>query len=105
TGGEWLQLLCQIKINTSVSFVSSIPSSTSGVAGMPLFGDCWSCRVLSGSGLIASAGYVWLAARKRMRQGGVTSMGTVAQLTFAAGLAAWGVVVMADPVGKATKKT
>ncbi|KAI3358505.1 hypothetical protein L3Q82_014925, partial [Scortum barcoo] len=47
------------------------------------------------------------AARKVMRaaNGGPTSMGTVAQLTFAASLAAWGVVIIADPVGKAQRKT
>lgn len=72
------------------------------------------------------------AARKVMRQGGPTSMGTVAQITFAAskcsttvslltytrslesiqtiifgppGLAAWGLVVIADPVGKAQRKS
>ncbi|KAI3358036.1 hypothetical protein L3Q82_003054 [Scortum barcoo] len=69
------------------------------------FRSCWSCRVLSGGGLLLSAAYVFSAARKVMRGGGPTSMGTVAQLTFAASLAAWGVVIIADPVGKAQRKT
>lgn len=70
-----------------------------------LFGNCWSCRLVSGGGLLCSALYVFLAARKVMKQGGPTSVGTVAQITFAASLAAWGMVVIADPVGKAQRKT
>ncbi|XP_034400861.1 distal membrane-arm assembly complex protein 1 [Cyclopterus lumpus] len=69
------------------------------------FRSCWSCRVISGGGLILSGAYVYNAARKVMRQGGPTSMGTVAQITFAACLAAWGLVILADPVGKSQKKT
>ncbi|KAI4882158.1 hypothetical protein NFI96_004392 [Prochilodus magdalenae] len=71
----------------------------------PLFESCWSCRLLSGSALLFSAGFVYQAARRTMRRGGPTSMGTVAQIVFASGLAAWGMVVIMDPVGKATKKT
>ncbi|XP_029370584.1 distal membrane-arm assembly complex protein 1 [Echeneis naucrates] len=69
----------------------------------PLFKGCWSCRLISGGGLILSGAYVFMAARKTMRLGGPTSMGTVAQITFAASLAAWGIVVIADPVGKMQK--
>lgn len=50
-----------------------------------MFKDCWSCRLLSGGGLILSAAYVFQAGRKVMQRGTPTSMGTVAQLTFAAG--------------------
>ncbi|XP_035536833.1 distal membrane-arm assembly complex protein 1 [Morone saxatilis] len=70
-----------------------------------LFKSCWSCRVLSGGALVLSAAYVFNAARRVMLKGGPTSMGTVAQITFAASLAAWGVVVIIDPVGKAKQKT
>lgn len=104
------------------------PSSKAG----QMFKSCWSCRVISGGGLILAGAYVFSAARKVMRQGGPTSMGTVAQITFAAsqcstrssllaytrslywvktiifgpaGLAAWGLVVITDPVGKAQKKS
>lgn len=69
------------------------------------FRSCWSCRLLSGGGLILAGAYVFNAAQKVMRKGGPTSMGTVAQITFAASLAAWGVVIIADPVGKAQRKT
>uniref|UniRef100_A0A8C9T2E1 Distal membrane-arm assembly complex protein 1-like domain-containing protein n=1 Tax=Scleropages formosus TaxID=113540 RepID=A0A8C9T2E1_SCLFO len=69
------------------------------------FGSCWGCRVLSGGGLILSGGYVFHAARRVMRQGGPTSMGTVAQIVFAAVLASWGIVLITDPVGKSSKKT
>ncbi|XP_072227089.1 distal membrane-arm assembly complex protein 1-like [Leuresthes tenuis] len=67
--------------------------------------NCWSCRVISGGGLVLCGAYVFSAARRVMRQGGPTSMGTVAQITFAASLAAWGVVVLTDPVGKGQRKT
>lgn len=50
-----------------------------------LFGGCWSCRVLSGGGLLLSAAYVYMGARRTMRLGGPTSMGTVAQIAFSAG--------------------
>ncbi|XP_016381472.1 transmembrane protein 261 [Sinocyclocheilus rhinocerous] len=80
----------------------SIPV-TSQATGKPLLGDCWSCRVLSGGGLLASGGYVGMQAQKVMRLGGPASMGTVVQMMFAAGLAAWGLVVIFDPVGKKTR--
>lgn len=62
--------------------------------------SCWSCRLLSGGGLILSGAYVFNAARNVMRKGGHTSMGVVAQVTFGASLAAWGLVILTDPVGK-----
>lgn len=49
-----------------------------------LLRSCWSCRLLSGGALVLSGAYVFNAARKVMRRGGPTSMGTVAQITFAA---------------------
>uniref|UniRef100_A0A3B4XKB0 Distal membrane-arm assembly complex protein 1-like domain-containing protein n=1 Tax=Seriola lalandi dorsalis TaxID=1841481 RepID=A0A3B4XKB0_SERLL len=91
--------------------MSTVPEAPTGGAGDPvskpsqMFKGCWSCRLISGGGLILSGAYVFMAARKVMGRGGPTSMGTVAQITFAASLAAWGIVVIADPVGKAQKKT
>ncbi|XP_034561411.1 distal membrane-arm assembly complex protein 1 [Notolabrus celidotus] len=67
--------------------------------------NCWSCRLISGGGLILSGAYVFHSARRVMQQGTLMSMGTVAQITFAASLAAWGLVIIADPLGKAQKKT
>ncbi|XP_061616441.1 distal membrane-arm assembly complex protein 1 [Phyllopteryx taeniolatus] len=72
---------------------------------MQTFKSCWSCRLICGGGLILSGLYVFNAARRVMRLGGPTSMGTIAQITFATSLAAWGVVVITDPVGKAQRKT
>lgn len=60
-------------------------SDVPGATPSQRFQNCWSCRVVSGSGLILSGAYVFQAARRVMRQGGVTTMGTVAQITFAAG--------------------
>ncbi|XP_054873740.1 distal membrane-arm assembly complex protein 1 [Amphiprion ocellaris] len=91
--------------------MSTAPEVPAGGAAVPenkpgqMFKSCWSCRVISGGGLVLSGAYVFNAARKMMRHGGPTSMGTVAQITFAAGLAAWGLVILADPVGKAQRKT
>uniref|UniRef100_A0A3Q3R095 Distal membrane-arm assembly complex protein 1-like domain-containing protein n=1 Tax=Monopterus albus TaxID=43700 RepID=A0A3Q3R095_MONAL len=91
--------------------MSTAPEAPKGGPDAPvsntsqLFKNCWSCRVISGGGLILSGAYVYNAARSVMLKGGPVSMGTVMQLTFAAGLAAWGVVFIADPVGKAQRKT
>ncbi|XP_053575920.1 distal membrane-arm assembly complex protein 1 [Bombina bombina] len=73
-------------------------------ARTPMFGNCWSCRVLCGSGLIGAGGYVYMAARKGVQRGGPTSMGTVAQIVFALSIAAWGITILVDPVGKAKRK-
>ncbi|KAM9340501.1 distal membrane-arm assembly complex protein 1-like [Symphorus nematophorus] len=94
-----------------MSTAPEAPPAPTGGADAPvskpgqMFKNCWSCRLISGGGLILSGAYVFNAARKVMKQGGPTSMGTVAQITFAASLAAWGIVVIADPVGKAQRKT
>ncbi|TDH04286.1 hypothetical protein EPR50_G00150050 [Perca flavescens] len=91
--------------------MSTAPEAPTGGADAPvskssqMFKSCWSCRLISGGGLILSGAYVFNAARRVMRQGAPTSVGTVAQITFAASLAAWGIVIIADPVGKAQRKT
>ncbi|XP_031178916.1 distal membrane-arm assembly complex protein 1 [Sander lucioperca] len=91
--------------------MSTAPEAPTGGADVPvskpsqMFKSCWSCRLISGGGLILSGAYVFNAARRVMRQGAPTSVGTVAQITFAASLAAWGIVIIADPVGKAQRKT
>ncbi|XP_034747272.1 distal membrane-arm assembly complex protein 1 [Etheostoma cragini] len=91
--------------------MSTAPEVPTGGADAPLskpsqmFKNCWSCRLISGGGLVLSGAYVFNAARRVMRQGAPTSAGTVAQITFAACLAAWGIVIIADPVGKAQRKT
>ncbi|XP_058717579.1 distal membrane-arm assembly complex protein 1 [Poecile atricapillus] len=65
----------------------------------PLFGGCWSCRLLSGAGLLMAAIWVFQGPRSTMKKGIPPSMGALAQITFAAGLGAWGIVILADPVG------
>ncbi|XP_040091993.1 distal membrane-arm assembly complex protein 1-like isoform X2 [Oryx dammah] len=67
----------------------------------PLFNNCWSCRVLSGSGLIGAGGYVYWTARKPMKLGYPPGPGTIAQMIFGISIACWGVVILADPKGKA----
>lgn len=114
-----------------VATMSTEPE-VAGSKSSQLLKNCWSCRIISGGGLCLSGAYVFNAARKVMRQGAPTSMGTVAQITFAlcewgpasvlvpscclrvwtgmntgflSGLASWGIVILADPVGKAQRKT
>lgn len=71
--------------------MSAAPEVPAGGQSAPVskpgqgFKSCWSCRLVSGGGLILAGAYVFNAARKVMRRGGPTSMGTVAQITFAAG--------------------
>ncbi|NXV10376.1 DMAC1 protein, partial [Cettia cetti] len=51
----------------------------------PLFGSCWSCRLLSGAGLLAAAVWVYQGPRSSMQKGIPPSMGAIAQICFAAG--------------------
>ncbi|NXP43258.1 DMAC1 protein, partial [Leiothrix lutea] len=51
----------------------------------PLFGGCWSCRLLSGAGLLMAAVWVYQGPRSAMKKGIPPSMGTIAQLCFSAG--------------------
>ncbi|XP_061204582.1 distal membrane-arm assembly complex protein 1 [Neopsephotus bourkii] len=70
----------------------------------PLFGGCWSCRLLSGAGLLLAAAWIYQGPRMRMKRGIPPSMGTIAQITFALSVGAWGVVILVDPVGKQMRK-
>ncbi|XP_020487255.1 distal membrane-arm assembly complex protein 1 [Labrus bergylta] len=67
--------------------------------------NCWSCRLLCGGGLMLSGAYVFLPALRTIRQGGPTSMGTLAQMIFAASLTSWGLVVIANPMDETQRKT
>ncbi|NWH42521.1 DMAC1 protein, partial [Chloropsis hardwickii] len=51
----------------------------------PLFGGCWSCRLLSGAGLLMAAVWVYQGPRRAMKMGIAPSMGAIAQIAFAAG--------------------
>nr|XP_021386788.1 distal membrane-arm assembly complex protein 1 [Lonchura striata domestica] len=66
----------------------------------PLFGGCWSCRLLSGAGLLLAALWVYRGPRGALRSGAPPSMAAIAQITLAAGLGAWAIVILADPVGR-----
>lgn len=48
----------------------------------PVFNNCWSCRVLSGSGLIGAGGYVYWVARKPLKLGYPPNPGTVMQMVI-----------------------
>ncbi|XP_054858040.1 distal membrane-arm assembly complex protein 1 [Eublepharis macularius] len=85
--------------------MSSKPSEVGPPAPhKPLFGDCWSCRLLSGLGLMAASVWVFMGPRRVMRQRIPPNMWHITQMTFAVGLFAWGAVVIADPVGRQIRK-
>ncbi|NWX09306.1 DMAC1 protein, partial [Caloenas nicobarica] len=51
----------------------------------PLFGGCWSCRVLSGAGLLGAALWIYRGPRRSMKRGVPPSMAAIAQITLAVG--------------------
>lgn len=67
-----------------MSSPTPLPEKSSPVT-KPFSENCWSCRILSGGGLLASGAYVYMQAQKFKHLRGPTSMGTVAQIIFAAG--------------------
>ncbi|XP_051631796.1 distal membrane-arm assembly complex protein 1 [Manacus candei] len=70
----------------------------------PLFGGCLSCRLVCGAGLLLAAAWLYQGPRNIMKRGIPPSMGTIAQITFAISVGAWGVVILWDPVGKQVPK-
>ncbi|XP_061885401.1 distal membrane-arm assembly complex protein 1 [Entelurus aequoreus] len=80
--------------------ISDITTKPPTSKSLQAFKDCLSCRLICGGGLIVAGAYVYNGARTVMRQRGPTTIGIVAQITFAACVAGWGVIVMVDPVGK-----
>ncbi|XP_050617930.1 distal membrane-arm assembly complex protein 1 [Macaca thibetana thibetana] len=62
---------------------------------------CWSCRVLSGLGLMGAGGYVYWEARKPMKMGYPPGPWTITKMVIGISIATWGIVVMAHPKGRA----
>ncbi|XP_072584471.1 distal membrane-arm assembly complex protein 1 isoform X1 [Vulpes vulpes] len=77
------------------------PGAPTSPAEARLFNDCWSCRVLSGSGLVGAGGYVYWVARKPMKLGYAPGPGTIMQMVVGISIACWGVIILTDPKGKA----
>ncbi|XP_077004318.1 distal membrane-arm assembly complex protein 1 [Tamandua tetradactyla] len=77
------------------------PAASTSPAQTSLLSNCWSCRVLSGSGLIGAGGYVYWVARKPMKLGYPPSPWTITQMVIGISIACWGVVILTDPKGKA----
>ncbi|XP_004459147.1 distal membrane-arm assembly complex protein 1 [Dasypus novemcinctus] len=77
------------------------PGAPTSPAQARLFNDCWSCRVLSGSGLLGAGGYVYWVARKPMKLGYPPTPGIITQMVIGISIAAWGVIILIDPKGKA----
>ncbi|XP_027471419.1 distal membrane-arm assembly complex protein 1 [Zalophus californianus] len=102
------QPLQQIKVpappeatNSAESLLRPAPGAPTSPAEAPLFNNCWSCRVLSGAGLIGAGGYVYWVARKPMKLGYPPGPGTITQMVIGISIACWGVVILSDPKGKA----
>ncbi|XP_004678064.1 PREDICTED: transmembrane protein 261 [Condylura cristata] len=77
------------------------PGAPTSPAQAPAFNNCWSCRVLSGFGLMGAGGYVFWVARKPMKMGYPPSPGTVTQMVVGISIACWGIIILSDPKGKA----
>uniref|UniRef100_A0A8C2V7E7 Distal membrane arm assembly component 1 n=1 Tax=Chinchilla lanigera TaxID=34839 RepID=A0A8C2V7E7_CHILA len=76
---------------------SEAPSSP---AQTPLFKNCWSCRLLSGTGLLGAGAYVYLVARRPMKLGYAPGPWAIAKMTIGISIACWGIVILTDPKGK-----
>ncbi|NXG39856.1 DMAC1 protein, partial [Dromaius novaehollandiae] len=71
---------------TSAGSAAMTPGAEAGAAPpKPLFGGCWSCRVLSGVGLLLAGLWIYQGPRQVMKRGIPPSMGAIAQITFALG--------------------
>uniref|UniRef100_A0A8D2D7Z3 Distal membrane arm assembly component 1 n=1 Tax=Sciurus vulgaris TaxID=55149 RepID=A0A8D2D7Z3_SCIVU len=77
------------------------PEAPTSPAQAPLFNNCLSCRVLSGSGLLGAGIYVYWVARKPMKLGYAPGPGTITQMVIGISIACWGIVILTDPKGKA----
>ncbi|XP_009242728.1 distal membrane-arm assembly complex protein 1 isoform X1 [Pongo abelii] len=94
---------------TAAAPAKPAPPATPGAPTSPaehrLLKTCWSCRMLSGLGLMGAGGYVYWVARKPMKMGYPPSPGTITKMVIGLsenqGIATWGIIVMADPKGKA----
>ncbi|XP_006882639.1 PREDICTED: transmembrane protein 261-like [Elephantulus edwardii] len=62
--------------------------------------NCWSCRVLSGTGLIGAGGYVYWTAKRLLKLGYAPRPGQIAQMVIGISLAVWGLVILLDPKKK-----
>ncbi|XP_044512969.1 distal membrane-arm assembly complex protein 1 isoform X2 [Gracilinanus agilis] len=67
-----------------------------------LMSGCLSCRLLSGVGLLGAGGYVYWTARRPMKLGYYPGPGTILQMVIGISIASWGIVILVDPVGKAS---
>uniref|UniRef100_A0A8C3XS00 Distal membrane-arm assembly complex protein 1-like domain-containing protein n=1 Tax=Chelydra serpentina TaxID=8475 RepID=A0A8C3XS00_CHESE len=80
------------------------PALEEGKAAAPptklVFGNCWGCRILSGSALIGAGYWVYLGPRRVLGRGFTPSPWTIFQLSFAVSLACLGVVILVDPAVK-----
>ncbi|XP_028911502.1 distal membrane-arm assembly complex protein 1 [Ornithorhynchus anatinus] len=78
--------------------------SPAAPARTPLMGNCWSCRLICGTGLLGVGGYVYLMARRPMKLGIPPGPGHIAQMVFGIGVGCWGIIVLTDPAGTAWPK-
>ncbi|NXD89109.1 DMAC1 protein, partial [Halcyon senegalensis] len=73
---------------TSAAAMTAAPGPVAAEAAAPakprpLFGGCLSCRILSGTGLLLAALWIYSGPRRSMKRGIAPSMAQIAQITFA----------------------
>uniref|UniRef100_A0A8C8AH94 Distal membrane-arm assembly complex protein 1-like domain-containing protein n=1 Tax=Otus sunia TaxID=257818 RepID=A0A8C8AH94_9STRI len=62
------------------------PRREEAAAPVPrLFGSCWSCRLLSGAGLLAAALWIYRGPRRSLQRGVPPGMAAIAQICLAIG--------------------
>ncbi|XP_070622573.1 distal membrane-arm assembly complex protein 1 [Erythrolamprus reginae] len=77
---------------------SVVAGSSAAPPQKSFFWSCFSCRVLTSSGLVAAGLWVHMGARKSLRQRTPGSFFDVFRLVLAVGLYSWAIVIVVDPV-------
>ncbi|NXT31249.1 DMAC1 protein, partial [Pelecanoides urinatrix] len=68
---------------SAAAIMQPSPEAAAPVKPRPLFGGCWSCRLLSGAGLLLAALWIYQGPRQSMKRGIPPSMAAIVQITFA----------------------
>ncbi|XP_021056663.1 distal membrane-arm assembly complex protein 1 [Mus pahari] len=105
--GSSLSFTTEISAPSSTAAPKAVPANPPAKSVVPAspaqdpeLKKCWSCRVLSGCTLFGAGTYVYLVARRPLKQGIPPGPGTVLQMVIGISIACWGAVVLVDPKGK-----
>ncbi|XP_015686002.1 distal membrane-arm assembly complex protein 1 [Protobothrops mucrosquamatus] len=75
-----------------------VAGSSPAASKKSAFWSCFSCRMLTGGGLLASGVWVYMGVRRSLRQRRPGTVFDVFRLAFAIGLSTWAVIVILDPI-------